>query len=114
MKFTYAAVLSASTALAQVVVENIDIGVGPRPSGNDSIDFDDGNSVADQTMQFSLYYPPPDNGPGAPMWSWRVQLNEAQPDDSDVPNARILNTVYDFSFDADNLPQAVANNVRAL
>lgn len=115
MKFTYATVLSASAALAQTLPENVNMGVGPRPSGNSS-DFDVSNSqsTSSQTMGFSLYWPAPDNGPAAPIWQWRISLNEAEPSDSDVPNARVLNTVYDFSFGADTLPQAVANNVAQL
>lgn len=111
MKFTYATVLSASAALAQTVVDNVDIGVGPRPSGNNSdFDVDNSDTTSSQTMSFSLYYPAPENGPDAPVWQWRINLNEAEPNDSDVPNARVLNTVYDFSFGADTLNQAVANN----
>lgn len=113
MKYTYATVLSASAALAQTVVENVNIGVGPAPSGNNS-DFDASSSqtTSSQTMGFSLYWPAPDNGPAPPVWQWRISLNEADATDSDIPNARVLNTVYDFSFpgNADTLPQAVADN----
>ncbi|KAK4503415.1 hypothetical protein PRZ48_004330 [Zasmidium cellare] len=112
MKYSYAAVLSASAALAQTVVENVNIGVGPAPSGNNS-DFDTSSSrtTTSQTMGFSLYWPAPDNSPAPPVWQWRISLNEADATDSDVPNARVLNTVYDFSFpNGDTLNQAVADN----
>lgn len=112
MKFLYATVLSAGAALAQTVVENVDIGVGATPSGNSSgFDSSSSSTTASQAMGFSLYYPAPDNAPAAPVWQWRIRLNEADDSDSEIPNARVLNTVYDFSFpNAQTLNQAVADN----
>lgn len=67
---------------------------------------EDAQVTAEKTVDFDLFYP---NDGNAPRWQLITRLEEAAPPDSQIPNAQVLNTVYDFGFPSEgNLSQAVA------
>ncbi|CAK1355604.1 hypothetical protein CB0940_00683 [Cercospora beticola] len=79
-------------------------GPGPLPEGQDFLE--DAQVTAEKTVSFDLYFP---NDGNAPRWQLITRLEEAPPPDTQIPNAQVLNTVYDFGFpNGGNLTQAVA------
>ncbi|KAF2214583.1 hypothetical protein CERZMDRAFT_105180 [Cercospora zeae-maydis SCOH1-5] len=79
-------------------------GPGPFPEGQDFLE--DAQVTREKAITFDLYFP---NEGDAPRWQLITRLEEASPPDTQIPNAQVLNTVYDFGFpNGGNLTGAVA------
>ncbi|KXS98582.1 hypothetical protein AC578_4319 [Pseudocercospora eumusae] len=87
-------------------------GPGPYPSGEASR-FSNASAQASKTVQFALWYPSQTNDP-APTWSWETRIEEGTVEDSDVPNAVQLNTVFSFSWGDGSLASAAAQHIGQL
>lgn len=108
---TASSLLFASLAAAQELTDYTETGVGPQPAGQDYSDAIN-NPAAQKQVAFSLW-DPEDSVAEPPSWSFRTRLAEATiPSEiTSIPNARVLNTVYDFQFpNSNNYRDVVAAN----
>lgn len=111
MKFSFTAssLLLATTVLAQDLTEYTETGIGPQPEGEDYSNAIN-NPVAEKQVAFTLW-DPEDSTAEPPTWSFRTRLAEATVGDSAIPNAQLLNTVYDLQFpNAQTYRDAIAAN----